>query len=330
MDKTGTFIIDVHVHGIPPGLITAIRNDRFPNVRTTPQGDRWIFSFPGLAASPPSHPVFTNFPLLASKSKEMGINYQLIGPWTDLFGYTLPPKEGAAWARYYNESLVSSCDEQSGMIPIATIPLQSSEYAISELKAAKEMGCKGVEIGTDIPGIEIDSPELENVWATIESLAMPVLLHPTFQVIPDRLCRQGLKNTVGRAAETTIALTLLLYSGVLIKHPGLVIIAAHGGGSFIWLIDRILRNAELGFAKTEGDLATSLKQLFFDSVVLNPVCLQFLIERVGALHVLLGSDSPYQWEPHPVETVVQTHLSVFEKEAILGTTASQLFDIAGQ
>jgi aminocarboxymuconate-semialdehyde decarboxylase len=216
------------------------------------------------------------------------------------------------------------------MIPIATLPMQSSEYAITELKAAHALGCKGIEIGTDIPGTEIDSPELENFWTTVENLSIPVLLHPTFQVIPARLRRQGLKNAVGRAAETTISLSLLLYSGVFIRHPGLVIIAAHGGGSFIWLIDRIIRNSELGFAKTEADLHASLKQLYFDSIVLNPVSLQYLVNQVDADHILLGSDSPYAWEPDPVGTVMQTNLSKADKKAILGRTASRLFKITGE
>jgi aminocarboxymuconate-semialdehyde decarboxylase len=45
--------------------------------------------------------------------------------------------------------------------------------------------------------------------------------------------------------------------------------------------------------------------MYFDTVVHSPAALRHLVDTVGADHVLLGSDYPFEMgEPRPVETVV--------------------------
>jgi aminocarboxymuconate-semialdehyde decarboxylase len=50
------------------------------------------------------------------------------------------------------------------------------------------------------------------------------------------------------------------------------------------------------------------------------------VAQVGASQILVGSDTPYAWQPHPVDHVLATTtLSDDEKLAILGRNAIKLF-----
>jgi aminocarboxymuconate-semialdehyde decarboxylase len=54
------------------------------------------------------------------------------------------------------------------------------------------------------------------------------------------------------------------------------------------------------------------------------------VAQVGASQVVLGSDHPIPWEPHPVDHVfATTTLTDDEKIAILGGNAARLFGMNG-
>ncbi|MCZ9339235.1 amidohydrolase, partial [Streptomyces sp. TRM76130] len=57
-----------------------------------------------------------------------------------------------------------------------------------------------------------------------------LFLHPFGCTLDERLNRWYLSNTVGQPVENAVALSHLIFSGVLDRHPGLRLIAAHGGG----------------------------------------------------------------------------------------------------
>ena len=62
------------------------------------------------------------------------------------------------------------------------------------------------------------------------SSAAIVFLHPFGCSLDERLDRFYLSNTVGQPAENAVALSHLIFAGVLDRHPDLKIVAAHGGG----------------------------------------------------------------------------------------------------
>jgi aminocarboxymuconate-semialdehyde decarboxylase len=64
--------------------------------------------------------------------------------------------------------------------------------------------------------------------------------------------------------------------------------------------------------------------------VFTPEALRHLVAQVGASQVMLGSDHPIPWEPHPVDHVfATTTLTDDEKMAILGGNAARLFGMNG-
>jgi aminocarboxymuconate-semialdehyde decarboxylase len=327
MSAAGSRVIDVHIHTIPPALVDGVEGGAFPSVAVERHSQGLVFRFPEMAPSPPAQDGLLDFPRLALWAEGEGIDLQVVGPWTDLLGYTLPAGEASAWSRAYNEALAAACASQPGMVPMATIPLQFPEAAVRELEAAAALGCRGVMAGTDLPGSDLDNGDLDPVWEAAAGLSLPILLHPTFLCVPRRLRSRGLKNAVGRCGEITVALTRLVYSGALLRHPGLSVVAALGGGGLVPGSKRILRNHELGWAEAAGDVAASLERLYFDSLVIDPAFLRYLVGQVGASRVMLGSDYPFPWEPHPVRYVESAGLSPEENAAVLGGTAAGIFGL---
>jgi aminocarboxymuconate-semialdehyde decarboxylase len=326
--RPGPRVVDAHIHAVPPPLIHRVDRGLFCGVAITGDERGFRMSFPGMQPSPASPSGLANFGSLAERGRDMGIDIQIVGPWTDLFGYTLPRAESAEWSRAYNEDLVRACADYAGLVPTATIPLQYPDLAASEMEHAHVLGCRGVMIGSDIPGLALDSPELDEVWETAAQLRLPMLLHPTFVRIPQQLQYRGLKNAVARVGEITTALARLVYSGALLRHPDLVVIGALGGGAVVPFTKRIIRNHDLGWSETATDVEASMQRLFFDSVVLDPTYLRYLVEQVGAERMVMGSDFPFPWEPDPVQTVLAAGLSVEDASAVLGKTASKVYGLS--
>jgi aminocarboxymuconate-semialdehyde decarboxylase len=320
-------VVDVHVHGIPRRLVARVRERSIAGVSVQQGRDGTAsFGFPDMEPSPPAPEGLFDLPAIAAWGRGQGIDLQLVGPWTDLLGYTLPSAEAEAWSELYNEALAEACADVSGLLALGTIPLQAPEAALRVLTSARVMGCRGFVIGTDVPGHDLEAASLDPVWAALSAAHMPVLVHPTFLSVSPDLRLGGLKNAVGRAAATTLAVARLVYGGVLERHPGLTLIMAHGGGGFVPLIDRVVRSHELGWSSSAADVADSIGRLYWDSVVLDPRYLAFVVQKVGAGRVLLGSDHPFPWEPEPVTTVEQA-VGLAERSAILGETARSLFGI---
>ena len=122
-----------------------------------------------------------------------------------------------------------------------------------------------------------------------------------------------------------MALTKLIYSGALVRHRDLVVIGCHGGGALAAVTARVLRNHDVGWSGSQYDPAESIDRLFFDSVVLDPTYLTYLVKLYGSDRILLGSDHPFPWEPDPIRVVNEAGLTDGDRARIIGGNAQRLF-----
>jgi predicted TIM-barrel fold metal-dependent hydrolase len=252
------------------------------------------------------------------------------------FWYSLDHDLAAKIVSIQNEKMAELCASKSDRFAgFASLTLQDPALAVRELEMAmKKQGLRGAAIGDSVAGAEFSDPKFDPVWSKAEELGAVLFIHP--QGVPElnaRLKGNGwLGNTIGNPLGTTIALQHLIFEGTLDKHPGLKIIAAHGGG---YLPSYAPRDDHACFVSPAGcDPNIKLKkqpteylnQLFFDALVFTPEALRHLVAQVGASQVMLGSDHPYIWEQHPVDHVfATTTLTDAQKAAILGGNAARLF-----
>ena len=255
------------------------------------------------------------------------IDVHVTGVWADVFGYTLPADEAAAWCRLINEETLEVATGERRVLPLATVPIQSGRLAVQELEAACTMGFRGLTIGTFAPGVDLDHPDLDGLWATAARLHMPIVLHPLYLYGEPRLATYDLPNAIGRVNDTAIAVSRLLYAGIPTRHPDLQLIVAHGGGGVPYALGRLTRNYELN-PDAMADPRKGFGHLYFDSVVYDPAALRYLVELAGADRVMLGSDYPFPiLDPAPLEVVRHAGLPQETTDAILSGNACRLFNL---
>jgi aminocarboxymuconate-semialdehyde decarboxylase len=216
-------------------------------------------------------------------------------------------------------------------VGLGTMPLHVPSLAVAELeRCMRDLGLKGVAISTTAGGMELGDPALRPFWEKAEALGAVVYIHPGGNR-DRRFKRFHLWNSVGQAFEEAMAISSLMYDGVLDAFPRLKICISHGGGYMPYYMGRIDRNY-LEKANTRVNMSKPpldyLRTLYFDSCVYEKPVLQHLVDKVGADQVLLGSDYPVG-ETKPIEFVRETSaLSDAQKDRIVGANAAALLGLS--
>jgi len=324
-------IVDTHAHFVPAAMLEALKSERrlFPSVAVATEGAGITLAFAGGAATRPVSPKLIDLGQRQTWLAKQRIDCQLAGGWLDLFGYELPATEGADWCRFVNEHMAKATAALPALQPLACVPLQNGALAATVLEEALGQGFKGVMIGTQPKGMggTLDDPDLNPFWEAASAKQVPVFVHPMFVCGDDRLDAYDMVNAIGRLADTSIALTRLLYSGNLQKYSGAHLIISHGGGALPYALGRLQRNNAI-HPNQYADALDGFRRLYFDTVLFDPRALRFLCELAGSDKVVLGSDHPFPiGDDNPTKVVEQAPLNASERKAILGETAKRLFHL---
>ena len=333
-------VIDIHSHIVPTLLFERFAKaaGSFPSVQMERVVDgkgkeAFRFHFPG---SIPTRPVIAELSDLTARKAAMddeGIDHALLSLWTDLEGYELPKDEGAAWSRFVNACINDAVKDEPRFTPLASVPLQDGALAAEVLREAAEQNFGGVMIGTlpkGIGGGNLDDAALEPFWKAASGLKMAVYIHPMFLCNEPRLLDYELINTVGRLADTTIAVGRVIYSGLLQRYPDLKVVLSHGGAAIPYALGRFQRTYEAAGRKS-ADPKDSFSRLYFDSCVYDVDTLHYLLSKTGAERIMLGSDAPMSIaEEHPLQFIDRAGLRAEQRQAIVEDNARRVFRLRGQ
>jgi aminocarboxymuconate-semialdehyde decarboxylase len=326
-------VVDVHAHAIVPELL----RERAPDERWRPrlrwEAGRHVAEVEGVevrsAVAEWSDPA-----VILERLARAGIDHVLLAPWILTVGYDLDAAECLRRSRVQNRGLAAMARAHPGHISaLGTVPLQEPALAADELRALMSDGALcGVEIAASVDSVLLGDDRFAPFWAAAAETGALVFIHPTTRGFGGAsFADHYLWNAVGNPLETTASAAHLVLSGVLERHPDLRILLAHGGGALATLRGR-LRHAWLTVPATRERLGhepdVSLRRFHYDSVVHDPALLRELIDWVGADHVLLGTDHPFDMGDHfPLETIRGAGLAAEQERALLGGNAERLLSL---
>ena len=262
-----------------------------------------------------------------------GVDVQLVSPSPSHYHYWADEETAEKVFRRANEATAAHCAQAPGRLHgLGLVPLQHPELAVRALEHALEQGLLGVEISSHAPGRELSDAAYEPFWSRAEETGAILFLHPFGCTLDERLDRWYLSNVVGQPVEYAVALSHLIFSGVLDRHPGLKLIAAHGGG---YLPTHIGRSDHAWSARSDAGAGCAhlpssyLKRLYFDSLVHDPYVLRELVRVAGADRVLLGSDYAFDMGTEdPLAALRAARLPDPDFHAIRGGNAAALLNLS--
>jgi aminocarboxymuconate-semialdehyde decarboxylase len=286
---------------------------------------------------PRAFPKLTRVEQRLADMDAMGMDIQVLSPSPTQYYYWADRDLAEQVVRMQNEHVAEVCARHPDrLVGLGTLALQHPELAAEQLEQAmKQLGLKGVEISTSVNAEELDAALLAPFWRKAEELGAVIFIHPFGSTLGERVSTHYLSNIIGQPLETTIALSHLIFGGVLDRHPGLKIVAAHGGGYLPSYCGRsnhghaVRPEAKAGakFSPVEY-----LRKMWFDTLVYEPEGLRHLINVVGASQVVVGSDYPFDmghYDPQGLLAATQG-LTEAELSAILGGNAAGLLGLPRQ
>jgi aminocarboxymuconate-semialdehyde decarboxylase len=270
---------------------------------------------------------------LAQMDKQ-GIDMQAISPAPSQYYYWADPELGRVSARLVNDNIASIvAAHPDRFVGMGTVPLQAPELAVAELtRMVKERDLRGVEICTDVAGEELSGARFRPFFAKAEELGVVVFMHPSGYSDGGRLADHYFINVIGNPLASTVAVSHLIFGGVLEAYPRLKLVVAHGGG-FLPVYSGRMDHAHRARSDLRREIqkrpTSYLKKLYFDTIVFTEHQLEYLVQQWGADHILLGSDYPFDMAtPDPVSHVMGARkLKRAEKMKILGGNAVRLLGI---
>ena len=328
--------VDVHAHVLLPGVDEAVAGQ--PGLLAARELDARRTGAESLTVS--GAMVADRFVLLTDVSARLaamddaGVDIQLVSPSPSHYHYWASEDLARTVCELANAGVAAHCAQAPDRLHgLGLIPLQHPRLAPRALEHALDLGLRGVEISSHAPGSparELSDPAYSPFWARAEEAGALVFLHPFGCTLDERLDRWYLSNTVGQPAENAVALSHLIFGGVLDRHPALRILAAHGGG---YLPTHIGRSDHAWRTRPDAhncvhEPSSYLKRLWFDSLVHSPSVLRALIRAAGPDRVLLGSDFPFDMgTENPLAALKAAGLPESDFHAIRGGNAADLLGL---
>ena len=258
-------------------------------------------------------------------SKEWMCKFYLL--YRSCFSYWAKDQDTLTVSEFLNDNIADIVKRNpKRFIGLGTVPMQNSSLAIQELIRCKEIGLKGIQIGSHINDWNLDRAELFPIFQKCEELEMSIFVHPWDMMGKDKMEKYWLPWLVGMPAETSLAICSMIFGGVFERLPNLKVAFAHGGGSFPATIGRI----EHGF-NVRPDLCAIdnnvnprdyLGNFYLDSLVHEPKMLDFIVDIMGEDKICLGTDYPFPLgELEPGKLINEMNYTNAKKAKLLAENA---------
>lgn len=334
--RSRTLTVDLHCHMYVPAAADAVVDvfdietdglHRFSNQATREVNARQAETI---------HEQLVDVDRRLADMDRMGIDVQAVSPVPLQYYYGLPPELGRTAARLINDEIAAvAAAHPERFVGLGGLPMQDPQMAVAELeRVVGELGFKGIELCTNVNGEELSNERFRAVFAKAEELDALIFLHPNGFSDGARLGDHYFINVIGNPLDSTVAVSHLIFDGVLDSFPGLKICVAHGGGflpAYSGRIDHAHAAREDCRRCIKEPPGSYLRHLYFDTVVFTEHQLEYLAGLYGSDHIVLGTDYPFDMGMYDPVGFVDgaAALTDADKEAIVGGNAARLLGIEG-
>lgn len=267
----------------------------------------------------------------------MDIDIQAVSPVPLQYYYALPPEMGRTATRLINDEIAAvAAVHPERFVGLGGLPMQDPQMAVTELERVMgDLGFKGIELCTNVNGEELSAERFRPIFAKAEELDALIFLHPNGFSDGGRLADHYFINVIGNPLDSTVAVSHLIFDGVLDRFPGLKICVAHGGGflpAYSGRIDHAHAAREDCRRCIDQPPGHYLRRLYFDTVVFTEHQLEYLASLYGSDHIVLGTDYPFDMGMYDPVGFVEgaAALTDADKEAIVGGNAARLLGISAR
>lgn len=226
------------------------------------------------------------------------------------------PDESPELARLGNDGLAGIVDKYPNQFPafVASLPMNNVPEALKEFERAVALGASGVQIDTQVQGTALDDPRFFCLFEKAAELDVPIWLHPFRGKSPadyptEEKSRFEIWQVLGWPYETSVAMSRLVFSGVLTRLPTLNIITHHLGAMIPFLEGRIGSLwDQIGSKSADEDLSyikdmlgcrpvDCFRRFYGDTAIGgSSSSIQCGLEFFGDSHVVFATDCPFDPE----------------------------------
>jgi aminocarboxymuconate-semialdehyde decarboxylase len=329
-------VIDLHAHSIVQATLQRMAEDH-PNEapKLEQENGKQVIRQAGTGSQSVPKGLFETEIRLADMDKQ-GVDIQVLSLPTSQLNYHLDGKVGADFARIQNDAFVATAAQHGDRIAIfGQLPLQDPEASLAEIERLKTYpAIRGINIGTNVKGANLDDPSLEPVWESLEAADLPVWVHPDHRSLGhlDRIKKYYMQNNIGNPLDTTIAIASVIHGGILERYPNLRFGFSHGGGFAPYQIRRWDFGWERHAAAREhipNPPSAYFEKLFFDTLVQDS-SLRMLTAHVGWDQIVVGSDYPMSMgSDDPIKIVRELKLPKSDERKVLSGNAERFMRKVG-
>ena len=216
----------------------------------------------------------------------------------------------------------------------AALPLQDPQAAAKELeRAVTQLGMKGALVNAHTQGRYLDDPALRVVWEYAQGLDVPLYLHPANGVDSAHVLA-GHPELIGPmwswGTDTASHALRLIFGGVFDDFPEAKLLLGHMGEGLPYVLWRLDSRWDFhnhhGIELARGNPSAYLRHNLY--ITTSGVCsappLRCALDALGAEHVLLGTDYPFEDMATATAFLATAPISDAERAAVAHGNAERL------
>ncbi len=245
--------------------------------------------------------AFTDPKIRLERMDEAKIDVQILTPNPLTYFHYIEAGKAISFSKIHNDSLAKMIQfAPKRLLGMANLPIQDPIAARDELyRCVEELNLYGASIGTSSLR-QLDDPCYDILYEAFELLGVPLFIHPSPSgidrpLIEDSLKKYELDIMVGFSFQETIAVSNLIFGGVLERHPKLKICISHGGGMLPFVAGRLSKASRKRSwvpmkLRADGAFEEEIRKLWYDSHVHSRHSLDLLEKIVGNDRIVYGTN----------------------------------------